>query len=232
MIKAVLFDFDETLQDRTAAFEKYMAAFFGEFFPGIAPAELEKRKAEMRLTGNGGYVMANGYESRDGWYKDLIERWHWHNSPPVHELTAHYDTHFGDYCVIFPEAAPVLKQLRLMGYVTGVITNGPSVLQHHKMEKSGLSCYCDIVVVSGDIGIDKPDPEIFKYTSSRLKLECGQCVYVGDHPVNDIAAAQNAGMHPVRMNHGWFKGKNLTPGVPVIENLSELIGCINSMKYI
>ena len=34
MIKAVFFDFDETLQDRTAAFERYMDGFFARFFPG------------------------------------------------------------------------------------------------------------------------------------------------------------------------------------------------------
>ena len=40
MIKAVFFDFDETLQDRTAAFERYMDGFFARFFPGVTGGEL------------------------------------------------------------------------------------------------------------------------------------------------------------------------------------------------
>ena len=56
MIKAVLFDFDETLQDRTAAFEKYMDMFLDEFCPNLPCEEREKRKDYMRITGNGGYV--------------------------------------------------------------------------------------------------------------------------------------------------------------------------------
>lgn len=56
MIKAVLFDFDETLQDRTAAFEKYMDAFLGTYRPNLSSAEIEKCKEDMRETGNGGYV--------------------------------------------------------------------------------------------------------------------------------------------------------------------------------
>ena len=44
MIKAVLFDFDETLQDRTAAFEKYMDMFLDEFCPNLPCEEREKRK--------------------------------------------------------------------------------------------------------------------------------------------------------------------------------------------
>ena len=41
MIKAVLFDFDETLQDRTAAFEKYMDMFLDEFCPNLPCEERE-----------------------------------------------------------------------------------------------------------------------------------------------------------------------------------------------
>ena len=48
MIKAVLFDFDETLQDRTAAFEKYMDTFFADFCPDISESEKEKRKEETQ----------------------------------------------------------------------------------------------------------------------------------------------------------------------------------------
>lgn len=44
MTKAVLFDFDETLQDRTEAFEKYMDLFFDEFCPGLPQKEREKEK--------------------------------------------------------------------------------------------------------------------------------------------------------------------------------------------
>ena len=44
MIKAVLFDFDETLQDRTEAFEKYMDMFLDEFCPNLPCEEREKRK--------------------------------------------------------------------------------------------------------------------------------------------------------------------------------------------
>ena len=75
MTKAVLFDFDETLQDRTEAFEKYMDLFFDEFCPGLPQKEREKRKEDMRITGNGGYV------DREEWYANLIKMWHWENAP-------------------------------------------------------------------------------------------------------------------------------------------------------
>ena len=132
MIKAVFFDFDETLQDRTAAFERYMDGFFARFFPGVTGEELAEKKHQMRQSGNGGYV------DRVEWYKGLIALWHWTDAPAAEALADHYDRTFGDCCVIFPDAVPMLQALRKKGIVTGVITNGPSYLQNHKMDESGL----------------------------------------------------------------------------------------------
>ena len=223
MIKAVLFDFDETLQDRTLAFEKYMDLFFESFLPDIAEEEKEKRKEEMRITGNGGYVMANGYASRDEWYNDLAQRWGWNDAPSGEELTLHYDENFGDCNIIFDNSPVLMKELKARGYIVGVITNGPSMLQHHKMDMSGLMPYCDILVVSGDVGVHKPDPALFTYTADKLGLKPEECVYVGDHPVNDIQGALEAGMKPIRMNWGWFKDKELRSDVPIIEDIIDVL---------
>jgi putative hydrolase of the HAD superfamily len=220
MIKAVLFDFDETLQDRTAAFEKYMDTFLNEFCPDISEEEVLKRKEDMRVTGNGGYV------NREEWYLGLIKMWNWENAPSPTVLANHYDTKFGDHNVIFPNSLPLLKELKNRGYIVGVITNGPSVLQNHKMDTSGLRPYCDIVVVSGDVGVHKPDPALFVYTADKLGLKPEECVYVGDHPVNDIKGAVDAGMKAIRMNWGWFKNQDLREDVPVIDDIIDVLKCI------
>lgn len=226
MIKAVLFDFDETLQDRTAAFEKYMDTFLSEFCPDLSDDEIERRKEDMRITGNGGYVMANGYKNRDEWYDDLAQRWGWSDAPSGALLTAHYDSTFGDHNVIFPEAPVLLKELKDRGYTVGLITNGPSYLQHHKLEMSGLADYFDFVVVSGDVGVHKPDPAIFTYTAEKHGLNPAECVYVGDHPINDIQAGMQAGMNVIRVNKGWFTDKDLRPDVPTIDNILDVIKLI------
>ncbi|MCM1115329.1 MAG: HAD-IA family hydrolase [Clostridium sp.] len=223
MIKAVLFDFDETLQDRTAAFEEYMDGFMAAFCADISAEEIEKRKEDMRITGNGGYVTHNGYADRAEWYADLIGRWNWKNAPSSTVLANHYDEKFGDYNVIFPDSPKLLNELKSRGYLVGVITNGPSILQNHKMDTSGLRPYCDIVVVSGDIDIHKPDPEIFRYTADQLGLKPEECVYVGDHPINDIKGAVASGMHAIRMNYGWFKDQDLREDVPVIETIIDVL---------
>ena len=217
MIKAVLFDFDETLQDRTLAFEGYMDAFLDEYLPNISQEEREAHKQDMRITGNGGYV------NRVEWCTNLVKMWGWENAPDATVLANHYDYNFGDFNVIFENSIPLLKELKARGYLTGVITNGPSVLQNHKMDTSGLRPYCDIVVVSGDEGVHKPDPRLFEITAERLGVKPQECVYVGDHPVNDIQGALSAGMGAIRMNFGWFKDKDLRPDVPVITDIIDVL---------
>ncbi|MBR2133938.1 MAG: HAD family hydrolase [Eubacterium sp.] len=217
MIKAVLFDFDETLQDRTAAFEKYMDTFFDTFCPEIDEAEREKRKEDMRVTGKGGYV------NREQWYEGLIKMWNWKDAPSNVLLAKHYDETFGDHNVIFPNSKKLLKELKKRGYIVGVITNGPSYLQNHKMDTSGLRPYCDIVVVSGDVGVHKPDPRLFTYTADKLGLKPEECCYVGDHPINDIQGARDAGMMTIRMNFGWFENQMLDDSMPIITDIIEVL---------
>ena len=116
MIKAVLFDFDETLQDRTAAFEKYMDMFLDEFCPNLPCEEREKRKDYMRITGNGGYV------DREKWYQGIIDEWQWNDAPPAKELARHYDCRFGDCDVIF-EHTPKLLTVDMIGFGLWMMTD-------------------------------------------------------------------------------------------------------------
>ena len=217
MIKAVLFDFDETLQDRTEAFEHYMDAFFALYLPEVQGELLEQYREDMRVTGNGGYV------DRVKWFSGLIDRWHWQDAPPAEELAHHYDYEFGNHNVIFPHSLPLLKTLKKRGYITGVITNGPAYLQNHKMENSGLMPYIDLLVVSGDYGIHKPDPALFRIAADKIGLKPEECMYVGDHPVNDIQGALGAGMKAVRMNFGWFYNQGLRDDVPTITDIIDVL---------
>ena len=54
----------------------------------------------------------------------------------------------------------------------------------------------DVVVISGEVGLRKPDPDIFKLTVGELGLEAEKCVFVDDHP-GHLKAAQEAGMTTV-----------------------------------
>ena len=121
---------------------------------------------------------------------------------------------------LFPDAVDTLKALRNKGYLLGIITNGPSVLQNRKLDVCALRPLVDLCVVSGDENLHKPDPEIFRRAASRMGVGCHNCVYVGDHPVNDIEGARRAGMRPIYINA--FDGPLHPENVTEIHTLSEL----------
>lgn len=54
----------------------------------------------------------------------------------------------------------------------------------------------DVVVISGEVGLRKPDPKIFSLTIEKLGLEAERCVFVDDHP-GHLKAAVDAGMTTV-----------------------------------
>lgn len=217
MIKAVLFDFDETLQDRMLAFDNYIKEFLDHFCPSIDDAEFEKRRQDMHSTD------CDGYFDRVEWGKILIDKWNLGSTVTPQEISDHYVTRFGNYVAVLDDSLPLIKELKRRGYKVGIITNGASILQHTKLETSGLLDYLDIAVVSGDLDFKKPNPQIFIYTADKLGLKPEECIYVGDHPINDIQGALSAGMKPIRFNFNWFKDQDLRADVPVIENIIDVL---------
>lgn len=75
--------------------------------------------------------------------------------------------------------------------VLGVLTNGVSYWQRRKLQEFGLSPYFDSTVVSYDIGVHKPEKEIFEYAESSVPATDFRMI--GDSEEDDIEGALNAG---------------------------------------
>lgn len=214
-VQAILFDFDDTLQDRPKAFLQYCNFFLNKYFPALSGEEKEARAQEMLRRNNHGYVNYIDYFMR------LIEDWQWKDAPEVGDIYREFQFRFPEYSTLFPDTADTLRALRGRGYRLGIITNGPSIQQNRKLDVSGLRPLVDLCIVSGDEQVHKPDPEIFRRAAARLGVGCANCAYVGDHLVNDIQGAAAAGMRPVYIN---AFGRPGDPGnVTEIHSLSELL---------
>ena len=82
----------------------------------------------------------------------------------------------------------------------GIVTNGPADVQRAKVELLGVADLVDFVVISGEFGIEKPDPAIFREALRRGEAAPGDAVYIGDSPEHDIAGARSVGLTPVWVN--------------------------------
>ena len=94
------------------------------------------------------------------------------------------------------EAVATVRAARELGPV-GLVTNydHPSNI-YHLLEREGLREHFDVVIISGEIGVWKPDPSILRAALDRLGIGPGEAVYVGDSDV-DIQAAHAAGMRSI-----------------------------------
>lgn len=99
-----------------------------------------------------------------------------------------------DYTFIYPDAKEVLQNL---GVKKGLVTNGSSLGQREKIKKYDLEQYFDTIVISGEIGRSKPNPEVFIRALEDLGSSPEETLYVGDSPESDVSGAGNAGITSV-----------------------------------
>ena len=185
--KAALFDLDNTLMDRDATFGIYCDRVIARYMEGASAEEKVKAKAFLIEADEG------GYGGRENVYNGFIERWgvcttedlfrEWYSMP-----RECYVPMAGLYAFL----AAMAKRCPI-----GVVTNGSEITQTNKMDALGLRGYFQTVLISGACAMAKPDARIFHLACEQLNVAPEEVVFVGDHWVNDIEGAQNAGLRPI-----------------------------------
>ena len=114
----------------------------------------------------------------------------WLNPPSIEELAQFWFRQFGRFAVEMPQAIQVLKQLKDQGYQLAIVSNGGHDTRLNTIRGLGIETYFDEIISSGLVGFNKPQPEIFQITAERLDVQPERCLYIGDHPVNDVQGAK------------------------------------------
>ncbi len=89
----------------------------------------------------------------------------------------------------------------------GCITEGLEIKQAEKLVRLGMLKWMDpdAIFISDRIGISKPNVKLYQRACTAAGVDPKEAMYVGDHPVNDVAPAKALGMVAVR--HRWQGGK-------------------------
>jgi putative hydrolase of the HAD superfamily len=127
---------------------------------------------------------------------------------------------------LIPGAVDLIKSLQPK-FKLGLLTNGIPAVQHPRLENSELSGKFDAVVVSGDVGISKPNPGIFEILAEKACFyEKNTMLMIGDSLTSDIKGGLNFGIDTCWYNPA--KKPNDTTIIPkfVISNLNELYSII------
>lgn len=199
---AILFDLDCTLTDRAKSLEQY-AALFSDVFASRLEAVNQRDLLDQIAVADGG-----GYRSRSEFAQTLTTSLCWQTTLDWQEIETHWRAAFpGCTMPAHDHLTDILAGLRGRGLRLGIVTNGASGSQHPKIDTLGIRSFFDAIVISGEIGIKKPDPAIFRHALGLLDVPANAAWFVGDHPVNDILGAGAVGITPIWLTgiHAWPK---------------------------
>lgn len=220
----IFFDIDETLLDQRRAECEAARAFlhaFAHVLPHYGTVEqfctrwrqLREAHAQAFLDGAVSHV-----EQRRRRMRELF-------SPREADLSdceadARYAVYHDSYrrgWTLFEDVMPCLDALA--GQRLGIISNGNTQQQLDKLDRFGVRARFQVVLISEEIGIGKPHPDIFLHACELARVRPRDCVYVGDRLDMDARAAQAAGLRGI-----WLARHDGAPAADVdtIRTLAEL----------
>jgi putative hydrolase of the HAD superfamily len=183
----LLCDLDDTLIDRSAAFEAWakscaQAHRQGEVFVNWLIAE-----------------DADGYRPRDELWSAICARLELRESPS--SFGERYRAELSS--MIQPDHAVLeaLRVVRASDWRVAIVTHGDSY-QHRKLDAAGLRDVVDAICISESEGMRKPDPRLFEIAATRAGTSLEGAWMIGDNAVTDIGGAVNAGISSVWMQMG------------------------------
>ena len=227
MIRAMVFDFGQTLADSADGFRaaekeaqrkacSALGLTDGEAFLAVY------REIRSRFHSRSDFSRKRILEALFRHYgrqpdSALLERWEAEYWEKVRAMTR-----------IFPEAEKVLTALKNR-YRLALITNTQGQTQtgkHRIGNYRSLTGFFEVMVVAGEGGIPaKPDPGPFLFCLAQLGIAPGEAVYVGDDWRIDVCGSEAVGMHPVWLQHRLVKRHwpEVETSAPVIDSLEGLV---------
>jgi putative hydrolase of the HAD superfamily len=126
---------------------------------------------------------------------------------------------------LFEDALPAIEKLEERDYRLGLISNFEEWLEGMLVELE-VGHVFDVAVISGVVGVEKPDPRIYEIALERAGVSPDRAVHVGDSPSLDVAPATQVGMHAILLDRG---GRYPDHDGPRIDSLEGLPGAVSKL---
>lgn len=201
MVRAVIFDLDNTLYDYDALNDMavrnagmWLCGQTGISYEAFGRAFEEGRrrtKASMRDCAS--------QHNRMIYFQKTTELL---KLNPIRYSLELYETYWGymlAHMTPVPYVEELIRRLRAEKIKIAICTDLTAHIQHRKLRKLMIADYVDVFVSSEEAGVEKPDAAIFEMVIRKLGIAPDEALYVGDSYEKDVIGAGNAGMRPV-----WF----------------------------
>ncbi len=197
-IRAIVFDMDETLLDRDATMLHFLRQQHNRF-----ALTVDKESLCQSILGH----QLGGYGDKLEAYQKACAEVKLPSSMAT-ELFTDFIQNYGDESVLIEGVESILEALH-GNVLLGMVTNGRSRSQRGKIRGAGLDRYFDVIKVSEEEKVGKPEPEIFHRCLAELHCSPSETLFVGDHPVNDVEGPHKIGMQTVWVRTKRYKEASL-----------------------
>ncbi len=226
MIKALIFDFGQTLVDSAEGFRLAEKRAETRIFQDLGLGSWSDYLADYRR-------LRKDFHSRSSFSRKAL--WqavyrHYDREPNATLISGEEDDYWGTITSktsLFPETMAVLEQLAL-AYRLALITNtqGQESSGGHRLRLfPDLESLFEVVIVAGENEVPpKPDPMPFLMCLEKLGVDPANAIYVGDDWRIDICGAQAVGIQPV-----WLKHHSISRNWPLIETTVPMITSLEQL---
>jgi putative hydrolase of the HAD superfamily len=228
MIRAIVFDFGQTLVDSADGFR-------------TAEKDLQKKTHAALVAVPWGEFLDVYRQTRSAFHsqsifsrREILQALfrHYGRTPDptvLEQWEADYWGRIKAMTRVFPETEKVLETLLARGVRLALITNtqGQKTERRHRLgHYPELERFFEVIIVAGEGGIPaKPDPAPFRLCLEKLGMDPSETVYVGDDWRIDVCGSEAVGMRPVWLRHHLVRRRwpVVETSVPVIDGLEALL---------
>jgi len=203
MIKAIIFDFDDTLEKYKAAkhyAEKQISKHFYSNYKVKGVAKLLDN-LDLHYTIKGRTKKDVGLYKRELWFKDIFGKLKIKpKKGEIRELVKLYWNSVEGKATLMSNTRDVLEKLKKR-FKLAIISDsdGSRAIKIRRLEKLGITRLFDLIITGEDVKTTKPDKRFYSSVFRRLKVKSSECVMVGDKPEYDLQLAKKLGLKTV-----WF----------------------------
>ena len=223
IVKGVLFDFGGTLALGDLNKEEFRNSLF-EYIRSLGFNGTESRFKRVRR-GMFERLMKARSQKREMRIEDLYQGMFFDLGLHPEKVALDYihDLYIRSFNVELVNGVKDVLEYLNERYNLAIVSNSMSNVARHAIKRFNLEKYFDMIVISRDLGIRKPDREIFQFTLKNLGVESYEAVHVGDSLEDDVQGAKNAGMKTVWIKTG--EDVNVQPDYTInsIKELTSLL---------
>jgi len=103
---------------------------------------------------------------------------------------------------LYDDVQNCLERLQDNKIKTAIISDGIPIKQYEKILRLNIDNLVDFIIISDEIGIRKPNPELFKYSLSKVGVKNKEMIYIGDRLDKDIFTANLANIYSIYLHRG------------------------------